>query len=72
MFLWGLFFRYLFDVFLRYRQSPAYVFLYALSLAWVIFLMRLDFVGGLKGYLVTALIPALPALFWLRPRRSRQ
>lgn len=62
MFLWGVLFRWFYELFLRHRESPAYVFFYVMSLAWVVFLMRLDFAGAVKGYLVTALIPAFPAM----------
>ena len=71
MFLWGFFFKKLYEVFKRHKSFPPYVFLYAISLAWIIFLMRLDFAGALKGYLVTALLPAIPAIYLAKGKAER-
>lgn len=69
LFLWGILLRTLYELFQRHPASPSHVFLYAVSLAWIVFLMRLDFAGAVKGYIVTALLPAGLALFMVRSRR---
>lgn len=65
MFLWGVFFRMVYLYFKRTPKSLPCVFLYCISLVWIVFLIRVDFAVALKGYFYTTLVPALIIIIFI-------
>jgi len=62
MFGWGV----LLKAFYAYMKSDltntSALFLYSISLAWIVFVMRIDFAGAFKGFLITTFLPAMFAI----------
>jgi oligosaccharide repeat unit polymerase len=74
MFCWGILLKAFYAYMKRDLPNTSALFLYSVSLAWIVFAMRIDFAAALKGFLVTAFLPAMLAIILiitkLRPVRS--
>lgn len=73
MFSWGIFLKALYAYVKRDPHNTSALFLYSVSLAWIVFSMRIDFAAALKGFLVTAFLPAMFAIMLVatNPRAVR-
>jgi len=62
MFSWGTLLKALYAYMRRDLHNTSALFVYSISLAWIVFAMRVDFAATLKGFLITAFLPAMFAI----------
>lgn len=62
MFSWGILLKALYVYMKRDRHNTSALFLYSISLAWIVFTIRIDFASAFKSFLITAFLPAMFAI----------
>lgn len=65
MFSWGILLKALYNYMRRGLRNISAIFIYCVSLVWIVFAIRLDFAVVLKSFLVTTFLPMIFAIMFI-------